>query len=125
MSRMVKEYTTRFYVPEIQQGMQIEQNRYEKARIAGRLGKTKIRQGWHSVEIYVEGRRDGQLSLGEGVDVRAWVRADQLRPEDLSVELVYGEANDDQVIPHHTAAHGIHQTRTGWLLPLRYPPETR
>src|SRR5437660_940886 len=100
MRRMVKEYTTRFYVPEIQHGMQIEQNKYEKARVLANW-KEKMRQGWKSLEVYVDGRRDGQLSLGESVDVRAWVRADHLRPEDFSVELVYGEANDDQVIPHY------------------------
>jgi len=101
MKRMVKDYTTRFYVPEILHGMQIEQNKYEKARILT-AWKTKIRQGWQNLELYIEGQRDGQLSLGESVDVRAWLRADNLRPEDFNVELVYGEANDDQVIPHHT-----------------------
>ena len=34
--------------------------------------------------------------------MRAWVRAEKLQPEDLSVELVYGAANEDVVIPHHT-----------------------
>jgi glycogen phosphorylase len=108
MKRMVKDYTTKFYVPEILQGKQIEQNKYEKARILT-AWKTKIRQGWNNLELYIEGQRDGQLSLGEGVDVRAWVRADNLRPEDFSVELVYGEANDDQVIPHHTEL--MHSTK--------------
>ena len=100
MRRMVKEYTTRFYVPEIQHGMQIEQNKYEQARVLANW-KEKIRQGWRSLEVFVDGRRDGQLSLGESVDVRAWVRADHLRPEDFSVELIYGEASDDQVIPYY------------------------
>ena len=100
MKRMVKEYTTRFYVPEIQLGTQIEQNKYEKAHVLADW-KEKIKAGWGSVELYVEGQRDGQLSLGEDIAVRAWVRADKLKPEDLSVELVYGEANDDVVIPHH------------------------
>jgi starch phosphorylase len=100
MKRMVKEYTTRFYVPEILLGTQIEQNKYEKARVLADW-KEKIKAGWGSVELYVEGQRDGQLSLGEDIAVRAWMRADKLKPEDLSVELVYGEANDDVVIPHH------------------------
>jgi glycogen phosphorylase len=100
MKRMVKEYTTRFYVPEIQLGMQIEQNTYEKARVLADW-KEKIRLGWSGLELYVEGRRDGQLSLGEDISVRAWVRADKLLPEDLSVELVYGEASDDVVVPQH------------------------
>ncbi len=100
MKRMVKEYTTRFYVPEIQHGIEIEQNRYEKARALAEW-KEKIRQNWPSLELYVDGPRDGQLSLGEGIDVRAWVRAINLLPADLCVELAYGEANDDQVIPRY------------------------
>ncbi len=98
MKRMVKEYTTRYYVPEIRRGLEIETNRYEQARILA-AWKAKIMQHWPSIEIYVEGRRDGQLSLGEGIDLRAWVRAGALGPEDLSVEVVYGEASDDVVIP--------------------------
>jgi starch phosphorylase len=45
--------------------------------------------------LYVEGRREGQLSLGEGIEVHAWVRTDGLTPDDLSVELVYGEIRDE------------------------------
>ncbi len=99
--RMVKEYTTRYYVPEIQQGMRIEENRYQQARVLA-AWKGKIRQSWPSLELYVEGRRDGQLSLGEGVEVRAWVRAGKLRPEDLAVEIVYGETTNEHVVPQHT-----------------------
>ncbi len=100
MRRMVKEYTTRFYVPGIQQGMRIAQNHYELARVLA-AWKDKVRQAWSSIELYAEGQRDGQLSLGEGIDMRAWVRAENLRPEDLTVELVYGEARDDQVVVQH------------------------
>jgi starch phosphorylase len=98
MMRMVKEYTTRFYVPEIRQGQRIEQNHYEKARVLA-AWKAKILQNWPNMEIFVEGRREGQLSLGEALDVRAWVRAGSLTPDDLCVELVYGEAGDDIVLP--------------------------
>ncbi len=41
-------------------------------------------------------------SLGEGVDVSAWVRTDDLQKEDLAVELVYGEARDDLILPDQT-----------------------
>jgi len=100
MRRMVKEYTTRFYIPEIQHGLQIEQNRYGQARELA-TWKNRVKQAWPRLELYVEGRRDGQLSLGESVNVRAWVRADGLRPEDIDVELVYGEASYEQVVVQH------------------------
>jgi starch phosphorylase len=101
MRRMVKEYTTRFYVPSIEQGIAIQENNYELARILA-AWKDKFKKSWSNLEVYADGRRDGQLSLGEGVDVRAWVRGDGLRPQDLSVELVYGDAHDEQVVIQHT-----------------------
>lgn len=101
MRRMVKEYTTRFYVPEIERGKQMEQDHYAQMRALAEW-KERIRQKWDSLELYVDGRRDGQLSLGEGIDVRAWVRSDGLTPDDLRVELVYGEVQDDSVLPQHT-----------------------
>ena len=103
MRRMVKEYTTRYYVPEIQQGMQIKENYYEQARVLA-AWKNRVKVDWPRVEVYVDGRRDGHLSLGEKVDVSAWVRAGNLRPEDLSVELVYGETTEEQVVPQHALA---------------------
>lgn len=101
MRRMVKEYATRFYVPDMRQEEHIAQNRYEQARTLA-TWKEYVRQGWSSLQLYVAGQRDGQLSLGEGIDLRAWVRADKLTPEDLAVELVYGEASDDHVVPTHS-----------------------
>ena len=95
MRRMVKDYTTCYYVPEMQQSMRIERNHYESARTLASW-KERIRKGWNSLELYVEGQREGQLSLGEGIDVHAWVRANGLSPEDFSVELVYGDANDER-----------------------------
>ncbi|HLI06813.1 MAG TPA: alpha-glucan family phosphorylase [Ktedonobacteraceae bacterium] len=102
MRRMVKEYTTRYYVPEIEQGIAIVQDRYDMARVLADW-KEKINRNWPSVQLYVDGKREGQLSLGESLYVTAWVRADNLGPEDLSVELVYGEASDD----HPTAQFAL------------------
>ncbi len=101
MRRMVKEYTTRFYVPGIRAGIEMEESRYEKARVLARW-KERVRQNWPKLELFVEGRREGQLSLGEGLDVTAWVRTDGLQKEDLVVELVYGEARDDLILPDQT-----------------------
>ena len=97
MSRMVKEYTTRFYVPEIQQGEDIQQQHYGQSRVLA-TWKESVRKAWPGLELYVDGRRDGQLSLGEAIAVRAWVKSTQLTPEDLTVELVYGQTHEEQVV---------------------------
>ncbi len=96
MRRMVKEYTTRFYVPEIQQSMQIEQKHYAKARVLA-AWKYNVQQAWPELEVYADGQRDGQLSLGEGINVHAWIKVQKLTPDDLNVELVYGEERDEQI----------------------------
>jgi len=101
MRRMVKEYTRRFYVPEIQQSMEIEQNNYAEARTLA-TWKDKVKQAWAELHLYVEGQREGQLSLGQGIEVRAWVHTDKLQPEDLIVELVYGEAINEHIVIQHT-----------------------
>jgi len=101
MRRMVKEYTRRFYVPEIQQSMEIEQNNYAEARTLA-TWKDKVKQAWPELHLYVEGQREGQLSLGQSTEIRAWVRTDKLQPEDLTVELVYGEATNEHIVIQHT-----------------------
>ena len=45
----------------------------------------------------MDGKREGQLSLGESINVRAWVRSNILQPEDFTVELVFGEARDENI----------------------------
>jgi starch phosphorylase len=100
MRRMVKEYTRRFYVPEIQQSVEIEKNNYAEARTLA-TWKDKIKQAWPELHLYVEGQREGQLSLGQGIDVRAWVHTDKLQPEELTVELVYGEATNEHIVIQH------------------------
>jgi starch phosphorylase len=100
MRRMVKEYTTRYYVPEIQHSIHIGENNYERARILASW-KERINQHWHRLELYVDGRREGQLSLGEGIDVHGWVRMDGMTPEDICIELVYGEIRDEAAQPQY------------------------
>ncbi len=93
MRRMVKEYATRFYVPEIQRGICIEQNHYQQARELA-AWEDRIRRMWPGLGLYVSGLRDGHFDLGAGFDIHTWVRADNLHPEDISVDVVYSELAD-------------------------------
>src|SRR3984893_7434701 len=101
MRRMVKDYTNRYYVPEIRQGEMVEANHFERERQLA-TWKAHVEQVWNKLELYVDGRREGQLSLGEGIDVHASIRAEGLNHDDLRVELVYGEAGDEVAIPRFT-----------------------
>ncbi|HEU0000708.1 MAG TPA: alpha-glucan family phosphorylase, partial [Ktedonobacteraceae bacterium] len=104
MRRMVKEYTTRFYVPEIRRGICMEQNHYQQARELA-TWEDRIRRIWPGLGLYVSGLRDGHFDLGAGFDVHAWVRADNLHPEDISVDVVYdglADGTDGHRVPPHT-----------------------
>ncbi|HET8910434.1 MAG TPA: alpha-glucan family phosphorylase [Ktedonobacteraceae bacterium] len=96
MRRMVKDYTTSFYIPAIRQTRKISEDHYEQIRTLAEW-KQKVNEGWAGLELYAEGQREGQLSLGESIDVHAWVRSESLSPDDFTVELVYGEATPDAV----------------------------
>jgi starch phosphorylase len=98
--RMVKEYTTCFYVPEIQRGIRIGQDHYEAARDLA-AWEDKIKHIWPGLGLYVAGRRDAHFDLGERFDIQAWVRADNLRSDDITVELVYGEVSNGSIVPQH------------------------
>lgn len=125
MRRMVKEYTTRFYVPEILQTQQTEQKHFEKARVLA-AWKNKVQQAWPALELYADGRRDGQLSLGEGINVLAWVKVQKLTPEDLNVELVYGEEKNELVaIPQKLPMQYVRQEQDGsYRYELRLQPDS-
>ncbi len=125
MRRMVKEYTRRFYVPEIQQSVKIEQNNYQEARTLA-TWKDKVTQAWPHLQLYVEGQREGQLSLGQGIDVRAWIRTDTLRPEDLIVELVYGEATNEHIAIQRSLLmdYAKQELDGSYLYKLRLQPPT-
>jgi glycogen phosphorylase len=104
MRRMVKAYATRFYVPEIQRGICIEQNHYQQARELA-AWEDRIRRIWPGLGVYVSGLRDGHFDLGAGFDIHAWVRADNLHPEDICVDVVYGElanSTDGHIVPQQT-----------------------
>lgn len=52
------------------------------------------------------------------MDVHAWVRGDKLRPEDLTVEVVYGEEEGEQVGVQH--ALPMQFTKQEWDGSYRY-----
>jgi glycogen phosphorylase len=104
MRRMVKEYITRFSVPEMRRGICIEQNHYQQARKLA-AWEERIRRIWPGLGLHVSGLRDGHFNLGAGFDIHAWVRVDNLYPEDIGVDVVYGElatGTDGHRVPPQT-----------------------
>ncbi len=93
MRRMVKEYTERFYVPGAKHGQALEQDNYHLARSLA-AWKQKVLHSWPQVGIWATGPTEGQIAIGQSFDVTAYVRLADLRPEDVRVEVVYGQDED-------------------------------
>ncbi|ROL57860.1 glycosyltransferase family 1 protein [Bacteroidetes/Chlorobi group bacterium Naka2016] len=89
-SRMVKEYTMRFYVPALQNYYKLTEN---NAQIAKELKdwKDHIRREWKGVQILdVSFKDEGEFYVGKPVKVFAKVKLGNLRPEDVVVHVYYG-----------------------------------
>ena len=116
MRRMLKDYVNQLYVPALRIGAHLDAAEYKLARELAQW-KGKVRREWASVALQVEGPREGQLAIGQPVDVTALVKLGTLRPDDVRVELVSGQDIDGllehlRVMPMERAAKtgdGMHR----------------
>lgn len=97
MARMVKEYTERFYVPGAQHGRELEKEQYSLARSLA-AWKQKVSRAWPQVGIWASGPTEGQIAIGQSIDVTAYLRLAELKPEDVQVEVAYGHDEDGRLV---------------------------
>jgi glycogen phosphorylase len=93
MRRMIKGYVRELYVPAYRRGQSLDANDYALAKKLA-AWRREIRARWDNVSMDVSGPRDGQLALGQTVDILATLRLGDLRPEDVRVELVVARDED-------------------------------
>lgn len=100
-SRMVSEYTDRFYVPAHRKFMKAKQEDYKMAKsLAG--WEEKIKHHWHHMAIKsVETGSMDALKVGDSLKVHVWIQLNELSPEDIKVELYYGALDS-----HHEYIQG-------------------
>ncbi len=92
MRRMVKDYVEDLYLPAAQLGQAIAADHYALARELA-AWKEHVRAAWPDVQIEAQGPHDGQLAVHEAMEISATVRLGSLTPQDIAVEMVWG--NDD------------------------------
>ncbi len=90
MRRMVKEYVDRLYVPASKLGVAIADEHYAQARQLA-AWKARVRAAWQAVRIEAQGPHDGQMAIGQAIEVQASVRLGGLTMRDVAVELVWGK----------------------------------
>jgi starch phosphorylase len=99
-SRMVQEYTERFYIPcTLRRAVLRADNR--KRSLALTAWKQKVRQCWNKVHFtnLESGPRD-KLPYGSSLQVTAELFLDTLTNQDLVVEIYYGDVDRNGNIPH-------------------------
>ncbi len=99
-TRMVRQYTTDLYLPAAQASRALS----GPGAAALTEWKRRVEQAWPQVRIELVETDDGEPSPGAKLTVRAGVALGDLGPDDVTVEVVYGRAgNDDEIIdPVHS-----------------------
>lgn len=89
--RMVKEYTEKYYLPAVKRNSLFTTGEYGVSKELYEL-KQFLRDNWHHVKIIkVETNASKTMHLGEMLTVRATVRLKPLSPDNVRVEIAYGE----------------------------------
>lgn len=97
--RMVQEYTERFYIPCTQRRNRLKDDNRARS-LALTAWKSKVEQAWPTVRfVHVESGLRDKLEYGSVLDVRADVFLGALKPEDVDVEIYYGDVDTAGEIP--------------------------
>lgn len=93
-SRMVAEYTEKFYIPAARRGIEFRNNNYEKARKAS-IVKQMLLDSWDRIKfVRIETNGAPKMYAGQTLEVKADLNLGQLGHNNVAVELVYGNAAD-------------------------------
>ena len=96
-TRMVREYVTSMYLPAARSSRALDGPDHAGARELA-AWKDRVTAAWPGVSIEHIEADDGEPSPGAKLVARASVALGELSPEDVTVQLVYGTAGDDDEI---------------------------
>jgi starch phosphorylase len=106
-ARMVRQYTSRFYVPAVRLTHKLTDGNLAAAR-ALTAWKDRVREAWHAVAIEdIQMESTPEVAVGEPVRVSVRVRLGDLQPDDVAVEL------------YHGPTHGAHEIHEGRIVRMR------
>jgi starch phosphorylase len=105
MSRQVKDYMNKLYIPAIRAGKKMSADGFSRARTLAQW-KESIYRGWGQVHIAADRPAIERLSIGDCIDLNARVFLGSISQDDVSVEIVWGRRSEDsnelqdiQVVP--------------------------
>lgn len=88
--RMLQEYTDNLYAPAIGGNGRLRDNAFVLARQLA-TWKARVHQHWPQISAKAQGPDEGQFTIGEQAPVSAQISLGELTPEDVVVQIVYGE----------------------------------
>ena len=95
--RMVSDYVRHLYVPAAQSSRALAAGRFRAARELA-TWKERVREEWPAVRIEHVEADGAEPNLGAVLDVRVTAALGGLSPDDVCVEVVYGQPGDDDEI---------------------------
>jgi len=114
-TRMVRQYSTELYRPAAQACRALAVGADGAFTGAAELAawKQRVTAAWPGVQVGLVDTDDGELRPGSRLTVRVGVALGELSPDDVTVEVVYGRAGDDDEIADPVRAELSLETQPG------------
>jgi phosphorylase/glycogen(starch) synthase len=99
MRRMLDDYFNRYYNPLLKRSSELKANSFEKIRQLA-AWKRKISRGWESIEVVSVSMPDSTkkpLRLGENFVAEIVLNVNELTPNDIGLEVLFGQKINDEV----------------------------
>jgi starch phosphorylase len=92
-NRMVRDYAEKMYLPALDRYSELSSDGFARAKQIA-VWKQHLRERWQGIKmVEVSAENHKTLKVGETLTVHARIDLGQLKPEDVSVELIYGNLN--------------------------------
>ncbi|MBV9291675.1 MAG: alpha-glucan family phosphorylase [Frankiales bacterium] len=127
-SRMVRDYVVELYSPAVQSSRAMAKDGFAAARELAAWTR-RIRDGWSDVRVtHVESSGVGDSpELGQQLDVRALVELGRLDPADVSVQVAFGQVDEEDELrdPDYVELTRVDNVDGAWRYEGAVPLERR
>jgi starch phosphorylase len=127
-SRMVRDYVVELYSPAVQSSRAMAKDGFAPARDLAAWIR-RIRDGWSGVQVmHVESSGVGDApELGQQLDVRALVDLGSLDPGDVSVQVAFGQVDEEDELrdPEYVELTRVDNVDGAWRYEGAVPLERR
>jgi len=108
--RMVGDYAKNYYVPMMHHKLVLSENNFSRGKTLAKW-KQNIKQHWDKVKVEaVKTNGKDQLAVHSELNISADIYLDSIRPDDVSVEILYGLIDKNQKLVEWEILHLAHQS---------------